>query len=613
MAKTKTTRRSTPKGAPEDVTTTYEIHPAIGIARLGTSDEYFLAPEPACDDALYIEQTDAVNPPAAKPQPEKFRDGKGNLKRQAVRFRVFKCQRKNGKLVKAWQIRKGIEWSVHVANRKASADCFPIEKINDPAGQEKNKRRNSKIEDQKSLEIDSGKCAVTAHNDETNRVLLEGDFRKTRVKLGEAFMDEQGRLVVLGGSGKSGYVVLDDDAVEEPVEITEFANNDYWYDDTCDGIIQASVTLPGENPPEVAAARVVVGPFDFAPQVKSFVTLYDIAYQAAADRAVDDPNWSNGLPGFELTTDFNLHVLPILERTRGYRWVNSPTMRADVRDKHAAWRPGIAPDPLFTLLGDPHPKPGSDPDYNKLINRAISLRMMFLMHLRNPDDDKAEIREVKMPRLHDDDNNDNAVLPLTRIQYGHMKNWAHGAFTNTDPADTAANGGGEFVCEAMDRIALEACSGGPFYPGMELPRIARDEDKYIAPFRFDPKIEPGVVTQGLAVPWQADFFKCQMDGDNGWWPATRPDKVIVLKQGDALNPKIMSDVMSEHMEEWDNNVADMNDMVGKWHQLGIVKRVKVEKDAPPIAEGYQGPGMSGYLYVEDERTLARELGRSLKP
>ena len=53
-------------------------------------------------------------------------------------------------------------------------------------------------------------------------------------------------------------------------------------------------------------------------------------------------------------------------------------------------------------------------------------------------------------------------------------------------------------------------------------------------------------------------------------------------------------------------------MVDKWHQLGIVKRVKVN-NAPRIAEGYQGPGKPGYLYVEDERTLDRERGRSLKP
>ena len=60
--------------------TEYEIHPAIGIARLGSSsltssDGVFLGPEPG---GL---------------RPTRYRDPEGNLKRQAARFRVFKCRR----------------------------------------------------------------------------------------------------------------------------------------------------------------------------------------------------------------------------------------------------------------------------------------------------------------------------------------------------------------------------------------------------------------------------------------------------------------------------------------------------------------------------------------
>ena len=71
--------------------------------------------------------------------------------------------------------------------------------------------------------------------------------------------------------------------------------------------------------------------------------------------------------------------------------------------------------------------------------------------------------------------------------------------------------------------------------------------------------------------------------------------------------------MSERMEEWDNNVADMDDMVDKWHKLGIVKRVRVQPAPPRIAEEYQEIDKSGYLYVEHERTLPRNPGRSGKP
>ena len=60
--------------------TTFEIHPAIGVARVGSSriesaEGYFIGPEPD------------GSPPAG------YRDPAGDLKRQAARFRVFECRR----------------------------------------------------------------------------------------------------------------------------------------------------------------------------------------------------------------------------------------------------------------------------------------------------------------------------------------------------------------------------------------------------------------------------------------------------------------------------------------------------------------------------------------
>src|SRR5688572_10690502 len=91
--------------------TTFEIHPGIGIARLGTSDQFFLGPEPGV---------------AA---PEKYRDNAGALKRQAARFRVFSCERgDDGKLVSATEVDASsgaeITWTVHLANRKGAAPIF---------------------------------------------------------------------------------------------------------------------------------------------------------------------------------------------------------------------------------------------------------------------------------------------------------------------------------------------------------------------------------------------------------------------------------------------------------------------------------------------------------
>jgi hypothetical protein len=97
--------------------TEYEIHPAIGIARVGSSrlitdDGYFLGPEPG------------GSPPA------NYRDPEGNLKRQAARFRIFACRRDGQRnLVEATELAfnsvRSLTWTVHLANRKGVAPRAP--------------------------------------------------------------------------------------------------------------------------------------------------------------------------------------------------------------------------------------------------------------------------------------------------------------------------------------------------------------------------------------------------------------------------------------------------------------------------------------------------------
>ena len=50
------------------------IHPSIGIARVGNSEEYFIGPE--------------IPFPVAPP-PGGYRDRAGRLRRQAARFRIY--------------------------------------------------------------------------------------------------------------------------------------------------------------------------------------------------------------------------------------------------------------------------------------------------------------------------------------------------------------------------------------------------------------------------------------------------------------------------------------------------------------------------------------------
>jgi hypothetical protein len=172
------------------------------------------------------------------------------------------------------------------------------------------------------------------------------------------------------------------------------------------------------------------------------------------------------------------------------------------------------------------------------------------------------------------------VLPLTPLQYVHFKNWAENNFVPSSPRQ-------EFVCEALTRIALAACSGGAFYPGIETPRIMRGkgqlpdatvDDIYhdVFPFRIDwTSVRPGDITAGLAVPWQADFYECSMERDNAWWPVTRPDHVLVEQ------PTRPVDSISEEMYVWSECVRSPENMIDFWSHLGVVRRQRVAPEKVP--------------------------------
>ncbi|WP_205728592.1 LodA/GoxA family CTQ-dependent oxidase, partial [Flavobacterium sp. J27] len=125
--------------------TTFKIHPSIGIARLGNSDQFYIAPEqpgalPIVCDASGKEKQDTNGNPV---RVSSFKDDNdlSKIKKQAARFRVFayadegdsegKEIQVGGKYnfiyqtaVTAPRIVEGtvtdIDWTVHLANKKAS-------------------------------------------------------------------------------------------------------------------------------------------------------------------------------------------------------------------------------------------------------------------------------------------------------------------------------------------------------------------------------------------------------------------------------------------------------------------------------------------------------------
>ena len=235
--------------------TEYEIHPAIGIARVGSSrlssDEgFFIGPEPG------------GSPPA------QYRDSAGDLKRQAARFRIFACERDDQRrLLRATEVTlesvRSITWTVHLVNRKGTAR----RQYQSGPGFRNHWTQDDTID--RELIIDPGPRTVSTPGE--RGVFDTGRFRSTTVPLGEIVMEPAGRLRVLGGFGRSGS-----DPQQPRLNSTNGhrADNRNWFDDISDGPVSVRIELNDGTIAE-SSAWVIVGPPDFAPGIKNFVTLYD--------------------------------------------------------------------------------------------------------------------------------------------------------------------------------------------------------------------------------------------------------------------------------------------------------------------------------------------------
>lgn len=486
------------------MTTTYRIHPAIGIARLGNSKTgWFVGPER----------------PGQKPQ-DSYKDGEASVLRQGARFRIYEY-RGDTPVREISRADAEITWRVHMVNRKAAGPrIFSTG------------NRNPGIPPE-HLIIDPGERSILAGD--PGPLALVGKFLGSDVPLGELRTERGGQLIVLGGSGRSFS------PGPRPAPITNTFNNDRWCDDTADGRVSASIRFRDREPVEAEAAWVITAPPDFAPPIGNVISLYDIVYQAALSRF-----------GFHhdplLAADrvsFDQHVFPLLQRAAHTWWVDE-----------TAWghAPGLGGDflneDLLKLLRDNNPNPESP---------AWKARNKVLARLRKPDGTGGN-----MPPLQPEyDSGRHPALPPWK--YGVMERWAAGKF---DPEAAIRPEECDPSPFDLDKAALDACVGASFYPGIEAPRILRDRlEVYGAPFRISSRVLPGLITQGLAIPWQSDFLAC----GSGWWPAVRPNDVF--RNGEQ--------------ELWAEGITSYGEMVQKWARLGFVLPSGVAH--PPFIEKERDP------------------------
>ncbi len=543
----------------------------------------------------------------------KITDGK--ILRQVARFRIFQFD-EGGNLLKEVTLGDGvkIEWRVHVANRKASFFTFngqsgdetnppyvdrgkrpadAIEKPDRGRGQpERKNKRNAHVTNRRGLEIDPGEVTISA----PGSIDLVDSQTSAPIKiLGRVQMQSEGRLLFFGGLGRTAS------SEGLSARIDEYANNDGWFDDMCDGIVQASVTFPDGHTEPAQPAWVVVGPPDFAPGIGNVVTLYDTLWDMAvrlrlACRPGNDPilqdlvaqqqAWQDQTNDFAPAYEpsFAAHIYPVLSRALAVYDVHEPpTGRRDYHGTLANW--------------------------TRLAQRSEEqMRKAVFGRIRNPNSDQLD--RVNMPRgLGDDyttlDEFENgasdppsarAFLSLTKVQYALLKAWSEARFKEDwafgdvrfAPIPTPS----AITPHGLDCAALENCVGGPFYPGIEVSWLIRQPELYAAAFRLKEvgfnigplTYQPGFFSQQMALPWHADFYDCHREEHTPegadeklfymWWTAQRPDHIRAdasapyrrwVEPFDPANDGVQPDDPDDV-----TNLARFEQMRTRWSELSFV-------------------------------------------
>jgi hypothetical protein len=585
-----------------------KVYPPLGIARVGNADgpdDYVIGPE--------VIGAAPTLPGGISERPARyvtdFRNDKGQIKRQAARFRIY-AHMKDGNVQEVTAASAQIEWRVAVANLKAGWYEFNQAMDLGPLSQNASRRNRDLVRPSNRWRLD---IVPTPRSIAGRRVgpvpLDDGTFWAKPVYLGELRTDEEGRLIFLGGRGAAR-------PFRNGTRPLTFANNPGWHDDVCDGPVRATVTFRGHAPIDAEAGYVSVTPPNYAPGLFGLVTMDDVVREVFYDK-----KWISRPAKTVFTND----VLPIFQRLTGLQWVNQgffilhglgsalDAQNVQVADKlndasstNAPWRKAV-----FALFRDPN-------STGTLVESQMP-----------------QIFGDAVDALFDDGPKPaSALLSVTKTQYAHLRRWANGEFspnwTQTPPISPASLSAltPEQQVEHLERAPLHDCLGGPFHPAMELTWVMRIPLLWKSAYRlnvlageapakqdFGDTLTPvmcvgpngpydgaaaGSLTRFLGVPWHTDHTSCNSAADYfpstflstpTFWGPRAPDQV--LADGNYLRAAAMAGLgekarqqIFKHLMQrvdWLRDIRGydyydrLSHMIDEWAELGMVLPIK---DAP---------------------------------
>lgn len=614
----------------DDVIVRAAIHPSIGIARLGNSeDEFFLGPE-------------IVDPPPFPPG--FYRDRSGALKRQAARFRIYGLNTAGQAVTELTAGNAEIVWRVHLANKKGAWYQFQIAlDIPEADSAPHAFMRNVAVPDRDNLKIDPGSRAISGANTHggPDYSFDTGKFMGKQVYLGELQTDESGRLIVLGGLGNS--------ASFNGTPVVTFANNEGWYDDTSDGPVRATVEYQGKAL-QVDPAWVVVTPPNYGPRQKSVRTMWDLMRDTAIKaKMLPEPTCPS----------FNGDIRPIFERLSQLQWVNA----------------GFA-----ASFGWGGPNHYVTPEWlERLADNTVveqELRRTVANQFRKFDRDAWcptpwpwEYGDaMNVPAAHTPRQN----VALSDTQLHLLELWAEGNFVSDyNPSQLAPQTLDDIPMieqpDTLDRAALDFCLADAFHPGCEMTWPMRHKSVYMAPFRIrhaqEDSIEPeygvvmnssiflgllplgplgaqypGGITRWMAIPWQADTASCRGGYDKAYdpylptfWPARVPNQVLSSTDyATVMNKDLpLADRLAAFARRafWTRTLLggtyteQINSMVTTFWQMGVVEHregpgdpefplsIEVENLPQPTAERLKAAGKFDLAKEEVDLTGIEKVRR----
>ncbi|MBV6273520.1 LodA/GoxA family CTQ-dependent oxidase [Alcaligenaceae bacterium CGII-47] len=645
------------------------IHPGIGIARLGDSDEFYIGPEAP---RVVVDPGGSGGP---GPKGGTYRDSDARLKRQAQRYRVYAYDA-NDKVVAELTSDSGpvqsVRWRVHVRNMKAANYAFQGAHLFDPDA-----LRNPSIQPGKApierdkLIIDPGVHTITSGQAEAvvmkgdvftgiEKGLLPGGLRfegftpkdiskevevtykaAKDIELGQLRLDAKDRLLFVPAPGKGECVTTPKVVLSNPSDTVSppngpengqnpltnqfgYFNIPGWWDDTCGGEIDVTVTLTdgtvlstrdhvksftdeGVRNPR-AGAWIVTAPPKFAPHMYHVVSILDRVYET----------FPEAYPYAGQRTNFYRDVYPVFANAVNYGWVSAEAAGVRPETKglaHGPKQPGNLLSPGYlAVLADPQ-------EDTKLLRQRIYSLMRHAPGTRarlvdsllpappqrpsswKNDEFQRDEDGSKMPKLWGTggkplqneqlgNNLPDQFLSLTDWQLRHLKNWADGDFevgalhepVSLEQLPLAAQP------HALDSSALEPTIGGGFHPGIEFPYLILYKENFAEAFRVAKDIEPGSFAAYMSSPWQGDFWSC----NEAWWPTQRPDIVF------EYDPKTQTRTHKEWFRGYDaqgeplSSTDGYSQMAYAWPKLGMVLPIKTE-------DGEFLKDNGAIVFVEQER------------